>query len=185
MRMFSSLVALALCAPAFAGVGYTEEDLMEMADVIIEGHVASAACVSATEASESMTSTYTATIVVDTVTKGDDLPSEITLQSTVVEWTGEDQPACSDNDSIHPEGEVARYYLMALTEPGHYKDAHWSSTISLAGSTPVAAPECAAGDIKDDPNDPPKGCATVAAPSIGGFLLAMLFGWTRRRRPVR
>ena len=136
--MTNLILAFLGASSALAGVAYEEDSLTEMADVIVEGEVLDTTCLSRVEDNFSIVTQYSATVAVDAVLKGE-ADGEVDIQSTITEYK-KDQPACTDNGSLHPVGQVARFYLEQGGDT--LVDFHWSGTIELDGSDPGAEPEC-------------------------------------------
>ena len=161
--MFTHLMTLNLIAgTAFGGVAYEEDSLTDMADVIVEGEVIDTTCLSRIEDKFFIVTQYSATVAVDAVVKGE-ADTEVEIQSTITEYKKE-QPACTDDGSVHPVGQVARFYLEQGGDS--LVDFHWSGTIELDGSDPGAEPECA------DEVTTGGGCSTGGAYSNIGALAA-------------
>jgi hypothetical protein len=169
--MFTKIFVLSiLTGTAFAGVAYEEESLTDMADVIVEGEVIDTTCVSRVEDKFSIVTQYSATVAVADVLKGE-ADAEVEIQSTLTEYK-QDQPACDDSGSIHPVGQVARFYLEQGGDT--LVDFHWSGTIELDGSQPRLDPECS-DEVSTG------GCSTIGAVSgLVGFAPALLV-FVRRR----
>jgi len=170
--MITKIIVLSmLTGTAVAGVAYEEDSLTDMADVIVEGEVIDTTCVSRIEDKFSIVTQYSATVAVDDVLKGE-ADAEVEIQSTITEYK-KDQPACDDSGSVHPVGQVARFYLEQGGDT--LVDFHWSGTIELDGSDPGTAPECS------DEVSTGGGCSTIGAvSSLVGFAPALLLVARRR-----
>ena len=169
--MFMQLMTLNLIAgTAFGGVAYEEDSLTDMADVIVEGEVLDTTCVSRVEDKYSIVTQYSATVAVDDVLKGE-ADTEVEVHSTITEYK-KGQPACDDSGSVHPVGQVARFYLEQGGDT--LVDFHWSGTIELDGSDPGTPPECS-DEVSTG------GCSTIGAVSgLVGFAPALLLAARRR-----
>lgn len=178
MRVLTSFVLVMATHSALAGVGYEEADYIDMADVIVDATVTESACVNAAETSATTQTDYDATLTVSTVVKGEGVPTTLSILSRVTEYKGE-QPDCSDNGRVHPEGETARYYLVTTDDPMVYRDIDSFSTFAAEDSSPSDAPQCGLPLLPVD--DQPLGCSvTQAVPGLALWLpLFALF--TRRK----
>ena len=174
-----SIIALLLCSQSvFAGVFLTEEEYMEMADVVVVAEVAEANCVSEEESQTVLTTHYTATLTVQTVEKGDISGDSLILESSTYERG--DEMDCADPGSVHPVGELAKYHLIKQETEGIYRNIDGGSTFELTGSAPEAIPTC---DVNpSDPTDESKSCTTAAPLATFGWFLPVAFFLVRSRR---
>ena len=112
-----------------AGVFLPEEDISEQAQIAVKGEVVAAECLFSSENDRGVVdNTYTATINVLEVLKGEFSEASFTLISVDTIYPEGGEPNCDYSEDPHPIGEVGRYYLytdedeLKLYEGGFFPD---------------------------------------------------------------
>lgn len=203
------ITAVAIAASLFATAGlaqagpeYTEEELFEMADIVVDVEVTANECLSAVETSESIVRRYGHTLQTLEVIKGD-AGDVMELVGTSTEWDPEiGEAGCSQAEYVLNEGWVGRLYLGQLAD-GSLQIVDWGGAVmdqEASSLAPLPACEPKSKDIDplpqpdEDPsdtsgvaNDQAGGCSTSgSAPASGAWLALSLLGLgfaaARRRR---
>ena len=182
MRTLMGILLLSMTSSTYAGVGLEEADYAELADIIVEATVNASDCLGAAEDKDTIRSSYEANLTIDAVVKGENVPDSLTLLSTVIEYKGE-QPECGENGRIHPEGEVATFYLKSTDVEGQYQDVDQFSTFTLPESAPADNPICVdQNEHEHGDGDPSRGCSAGPMAPIGALWLPLLLTPLIRRR---
>jgi hypothetical protein len=128
-----------------AAIYYSEEDLIDGSDLILDAEVTSASFLSYSVDSQGIEDIrYEATLSVLSMSKGDITEPDITLYSHMIE-----QESCAWYDMAHSIGEKGLYYIV---ENNGVYELHPSGFISATDSNPEDDLEC---PVVEEPSSEP------------------------------
>jgi len=176
----------------------TQEELMDLADLVVDVKVVDTVCDGDSVDEEWGTSTsYESDLEVLDVVKGQ-AEDFITYQvSETVYDEGYGQPGCSSPEIVLPAGWVGRLYLQGSSESGYAIEFFGAAEIDPEASVLEQLPDCSVTsttypadvEVEGDDTDTAgaQGCSVTGAASSSnlwwcGIPLALVLGARRRRR---
>lgn len=155
----ASLLAATVSSSAFAGPPpLSEEELFELADVVVEVESVGIACMgNSVETEWSIQRSYESELQPLELLKGDiSMENVLQYRVTSTEYTDEaGLPGCSSPEYVLPEGWVGTVYLMEQSD-GTYAISEWGGADKdMEQSVTHAVPSCDVASPSDkDPGDP-------------------------------